>query len=53
MVNKNIAVANCSHQQVGIQSCPTVIRKGFDIDKIMANMAMIFTNFDYRHGFYY
>ncbi|GAO99604.1 L-threonylcarbamoyladenylate synthase [Fructobacillus ficulneus] len=38
---------------VGIQPAPIVIRKGLDVDKIMAIMSDIFVSWDYRHGFYY
>lgn len=53
MVDENGHLIPEQNNQVGIQPCPIVIRKGLDIDKIMANMAQIFTSFDYRHGFYY
>lgn len=36
-----------------ITPCPVVIRKGLDVDKIMALLSDIFPSWDYRHGDYY
>ena len=36
-----------------VRPAPTVIRKGLDIDRIMANLAAQFNSWDYRHGEYY
>ncbi|WP_455845959.1 L-threonylcarbamoyladenylate synthase [Pantoea agglomerans] len=36
-----------------ITPCPVLIRKGLDVDKIMALLSEIFPSWDYRHGDYY
>jgi hypothetical protein len=36
-----------------ITPCPVLIRKGLDVDKIMALLSDIFPSWDYRHGDYY
>lgn len=36
-----------------VTPCPVLIRKGLDVDKIMALLADGFTSWDYRHGDYY
>jgi tRNA A37 threonylcarbamoyladenosine synthetase subunit TsaC/SUA5/YrdC len=36
-----------------IQPGPVVIRKGLDIDRIMALLSTIYLSWDYRHGTYY
>lgn len=33
--------------------CPILIRKGLDVEKIMAMMSDVFPSWDYRHGDYY
>lgn len=39
--------------RVGVSPAPIVIRKGLDVDKIMANMSNIFSTWTYQHGLYY
>lgn len=39
--------------RVGVEPAPIVIRKGLDVDKIMANMSEIFSTWTYQHGLYY
>ena len=36
-----------------IEPCPTVIRAGLDIDKIMQNLSKTFPSWNYRQGMYY
>lgn len=36
-----------------VQPAPTLIRKGLDFDRIMANLAETFLSWDYRQGEYY
>ncbi|MBA0204831.1 MULTISPECIES: L-threonylcarbamoyladenylate synthase [Pectobacterium] len=36
-----------------VYPCPTLIRKGLDVDKVMSLLSDIFTTWDYRHGDYY
>lgn len=36
-----------------VTPCPVLIRKGLDVDKIMALLAESFNSWDYRHGDYY
>lgn len=36
-----------------VSPAPVLIRKGLDVDKIMANLADQFSAWDYRHGAYY
>ena len=41
------------HGERGVTPCPTVIRKGLAIDRILPLLAEHFTSFDYRQGQYY
>ncbi|MFT4235049.1 MAG: Sua5/YciO/YrdC/YwlC family protein [Microbacterium sp.] len=41
------------HGERGITPAPVVIRRGLDIDKIMANLSDSFLSWDYRQGQYY
>ncbi|KHT16788.1 L-threonylcarbamoyladenylate synthase [Pectobacterium carotovorum] len=36
-----------------VYPCPTLIRKGLDVDKVMSLLSDTFTTWDYRHGDYY
>ncbi|KOC90884.1 L-threonylcarbamoyladenylate synthase [Winslowiella iniecta] len=41
------------HGERKVTPCPILIRKGLDVEKIMAMMSETFTSWDYRHGDYY
>ena len=39
--------------QRGVTPAPKLIRKGLDVNFVMAQLAESFTSWDYRHGEYY
>ena len=53
MVDDDGTLVKTQDNQRGIVPCPTVIRKGLDIDKIMDNLSTTFLSWDYRQGTYY
>lgn len=53
MVDESGELVPKQNGQVGVNPAPIVIRKGLDVDKIMANMSEIFSTWTYQHGLYY
>lgn len=39
--------------QRSVASCPTLIRRGLDCDRIMENLGVTFLSWDYRQGTYH
>lgn len=53
MVDENGSLVPDQRGQRSVTPCPTLIRRGLDCDRIMENMATIFSSWNYRHGEYY
>lgn len=53
LVDENGKLVPEQHGQRGVSPCPVLIRKGLDVNKIMAILSEIFPSWDYRHGNYY
>lgn len=53
MVDDNGKLVPEQKGQRDVTPCPVLIRKGLDVNRIMALLADTFTTWDYRHGNYY
>ncbi|WP_416260671.1 L-threonylcarbamoyladenylate synthase [Gibbsiella quercinecans] len=53
LVDKTGKLVPEQHGQRGVLPCPVLIRKGLQVNQIMAIMSDIFPSWDYRHGDYY